>query len=216
MGGRCRQWFDLRYRVADRDRPRAAAARGKHGNDPGVATGDLAAAHGRCARRRPVAGRLLWGRARVPRFVSVSFGRCDGHSGSFSDGRAVSARGDANPTAQPMVTSDQMLSTADGWWAAIAPGLAFGLLFGLLFGALFGPLRLAGVDYSKWYRDPGDPSEGNDRSWIGLMKATGLTSARTILYLLIFLGLIWLLITSISQGSPALVWPAIGAVVGWA
>jgi hypothetical protein len=52
---------------------------------------------------------------------------------------------------------------------------------GALFGVLYGSLRLAGVDYGKWYRDPGEVSEGNDRSWIGLMKGTALTVAHWLL-----------------------------------
>jgi hypothetical protein len=53
--------------------------------------------------------------------------------------------------------------------------------YGALLGVLFGPLRLAGVDYSKWYRNPGEVSEGTDPSWIGLMKQVSLNSARVVL-----------------------------------
>ncbi len=49
---------------------------------------------------------------------------------------------------------------------------------GTLVGTMFGPLRLAGVDYGKWYRDPGEVSEMADRSWIGLMKEVALYTAR--------------------------------------
>lgn len=61
---------------------------------------------------------------------------------------------------------------------AFLAALATGLPFGLLLGALFGPLRLAGVDYSAWYRNPAELSEGNDRTWIGLAKGTLLNTAR--------------------------------------
>ncbi len=57
--------------------------------------------------------------------------------------------------------------------------------FGGLLGAVFGPLRLAGVEFSKWYRDPGEIRESNDRSWIGLMKWTTLAAGRRLLAILI-------------------------------
>jgi hypothetical protein len=59
-------------------------------------------------------------------------------------------------------------------WAAI----------GAFYGIVFGALRLAGVDFGKWYRDPGEISEGRDRSWIGLYKWTALSVGRWLLPLL--------------------------------
>jgi hypothetical protein len=53
-----------------------------------------------------------------------------------------------------------------------------GLPFGVLLGAVFGPLRLAGVDYSAWFRNPAELSEGNDHTWIGLAKGVALNIAR--------------------------------------
>jgi T6SS, Phospholipase effector Tle1-like, catalytic domain len=70
---------------------------------------------------------------------------------------------------------------------AAGPILA-GVSYGALFGTAFGPLRLAGVDFSKWYSDPGEISERADRTWIGLIKQTALGSAR---YLLGLALLVW-------------------------
>jgi len=47
--------------------------------------------------------------------------------------------------------------------------LAVGLPFGLLLGLLLSPVRLAGIDFRQWFRDPGQPSAWNDDSWIGLL-----------------------------------------------
>jgi hypothetical protein len=49
-------------------------------------------------------------------------------------------------------------------------GGRMGVVFGLLFGTLLGPLRIAGVDFRQWFRDPGTPSEVGDDSFIGLIK----------------------------------------------
>ena len=60
---------------------------------------------------------------------------------------------------------------------------------GFVFGAIFGPARLAGVDFSKYYRDPGEVSERDDRSWIGLMKSTALLAGQTFTLLLLVAAL---------------------------
>ena len=103
-----------------------------------------------------------------------------------------------------------MLCTAAKWVWTLLPGLPFGLLLG----ALFGPLRLAGVDYGKWYRNPGEISEGDDHSWIGLMKATGLTSAKWIVFGFSVLGVLWVLIAYLAGRDLSVGWPALGAIVG--
>jgi hypothetical protein len=64
-----------------------------------------------------------------------------------------------------------------------------GVVFGALLGAVFAPLRLAGVDYGKWYRDPGEVSEYGDRSWIGMMKWTLLYSANRFLLVLLAMAM---------------------------
>jgi uncharacterized protein (DUF2235 family) len=53
--------------------------------------------------------------------------------------------------------------------------------YGALVGVIFGPLRLAGVDFGKWFRSPVEISEGNDRTWIGLTKQVSFRSGRIIL-----------------------------------
>ena len=60
-----------------------------------------------------------------------------------------------------------------------------GLSCGLFLGLIFGPIRLAGVDYSKWYRDPAEISEGNDWTGIGMMKRVALTTAKILLGLML-------------------------------
>jgi hypothetical protein len=62
--------------------------------------------------------------------------------------------------------------------------------FGGLLGAIFGPVRLAGVDYSKWYRDPGEIRERDDRSWIGLMKWTAIYTGHRFLVILLVVAVI--------------------------
>ena len=57
------------------------------------------------------------------------------------------------------------------------------LPIGALLGMLYSSVRLAGVDFSKWYSDPAEPNEGDDRSWIGQMKRASLTSADAVLVL---------------------------------
>jgi hypothetical protein len=67
--------------------------------------------------------------------------------------------------------------------------LLIAIPFGTLLGTMFGPVRLAGVDYGKWYRNPGEINEGTDRTWIGLMKQTAVSSRRWLLALaLVFLN----------------------------
>jgi len=48
---------------------------------------------------------------------------------------------------------------------------------GLVLGVLYASLRLSGVDFGKWYRDPAELNEGDDRSWIGQMKRSSFPSA---------------------------------------
>lgn len=69
--------------------------------------------------------------------------------------------------------------------------IVVGVSYGALFGTAFGPLRLAGVDFGKWYRDPGEISEGADRTWIGLMKQTALGSARYLVGIALFVWAGW-------------------------
>jgi hypothetical protein len=52
---------------------------------------------------------------------------------------------------------------------AIGRGVGVGLPFGLLLGLLLTPVRLTGIDFRQWFRDPGQPSAWNDDSWIGLI-----------------------------------------------
>lgn len=74
--------------------------------------------------------------------------------------------------------------------------------FGGLLGAVFGPLRLAGVDYSKWYRNPGEIRESSDRTWIGLMKWTALSAGRRLLAILIIIELMALVLHLFASSFP--------------
>jgi hypothetical protein len=74
--------------------------------------------------------------------------------------------------------------------------------FGGLLGTVFGPVRLAGVDYSKWYRDPGEIRERDDRSWIGLMKWTTLYSGNRLLVILLVVAVIGLALPSLAHLLP--------------
>ncbi|MEO8740408.1 MAG: DUF2235 domain-containing protein [Casimicrobiaceae bacterium] len=51
---------------------------------------------------------------------------------------------------------------------AVGHGVDVGLPFGLLVGLLLTPVRLTGIDFRQWFRDPGQPSAWSDDSWIGL------------------------------------------------
>jgi hypothetical protein len=44
------------------------------------------------------------------------------------------------------------------------------IVVGLGLGCLLGPVRIAGVDFRQWFREPGAPSELGDNSRIGLMR----------------------------------------------
>src|SRR5262249_26708812 len=59
------------------------------------------------------------------------------------------------------------LATIVGLFADRAVQL--GALVGLMLGALLGPVRVAGVDFRQWMRNPGAPSENGDDSPVGLM-----------------------------------------------
>jgi hypothetical protein len=61
-----------------------------------------------------------------------------------------------------------VLATAVGLFADRAVQL--GALVGLMLGALLGPVRIAGVDFRQWMRNPGAPSEIGDDSPVGLMR----------------------------------------------
>jgi uncharacterized protein (DUF2235 family) len=78
-------------------------------------------------------------------------------------------------------------------------------MFGTFLGSIFGPLRLAGVDYSKWYRNPGEISESNDRTWIGLMKWTALATGRRLLALVVIVEVIALVLRLFANWMPAYV-----------
>lgn len=68
-------------------------------------------------------------------------------------------------------------------------GARVGAAAGLLVGALSGSLRIVGVDFRQWFRDPGTPSEIRDNSWIGLMR--GAFHALGFVALLSFFALVW-------------------------
>ncbi len=100
-----------------------------------------------------------------------------------------------------------------------------GVSYGALFGTAFGPLRLAGIDFSKWYRDPGEISERADRTWIGLIKQTALGSARYLLGLALLVWAGWEICgtgvrttpnASTGQAAGWTYWPLVvlGALVG--
>ena len=88
-----------------------------------------------------------------------------------------------------------------------------GLSCGLFLGLVFGPMRLAGVDYSKWYRDPAEISEGSDWTGIGMMKAVSLTTARILsgLMLLVAAYAIWQFGLPVSGALALLLSLAVGA-----
>ena len=50
-------------------------------------------------------------------------------------------------------------------WAAVP--------LGVFLGVASAPGRLAGVDFRQWFKDPSQPSEVADRSWIGLLRSGG-------------------------------------------
>ena len=59
-------------------------------------------------------------------------------------------------------TFSALCEFAATWLSAFPIGGAVGIIFG--------PLRLAGVDFSQYYRDPAEISERDDGSWIGLIN----------------------------------------------
>jgi hypothetical protein len=77
------------------------------------------------------------------------------------------------------------------------------LPLGLLLGIGLGPLRLAGVDYSKWYRNPGEVSESNDRSWIGLMKTAALITGRFVTALVLIAAIVGKISSAVDLWIPA-------------
>jgi hypothetical protein len=79
-------------------------------------------------------------------------------------------------------------------FCAVARAAPAAIPVGAAIGIMFGPLRLAGVDYSKWFSDPGEINEGADHTWIGMMKWTALNSGRLLLGMILaiaILGLLW-------------------------
>ena len=91
-----------------------------------------------------------------------------------------------------------------------------GLAFGCLLGVIFAPLRLAGVDYSKWYRNPGEISERDDRSWIGLMKQTALYTGNPFLIVAVIVAIVAILLHCLANCLPSwLQFRALLSVVDW-
>jgi Uncharacterized alpha/beta hydrolase domain (DUF2235) len=86
------------------------------------------------------------------------------------------------------------------------------VLFGLLLGVLYAPVRLSGVDFGKWYRDPAEPNEGDDRSWIGQMKRSAFANAHGVSALVVVVTLVF----GTHLITPRLVLHFIGVVLGWA
>lgn len=88
-----------------------------------------------------------------------------------------------------------------------ATGVWDALPFGVLFGLVIGPFRISGVDFGKWYRDPGEINEGYDRSWIGAMRTCLLYCARVF----------WLLLALVAGLAVACVlwgWVVRGRAIG--
>jgi hypothetical protein len=54
---------------------------------------------------------------------------------------------------------------------ALNPAAQVGAALGLLVGGLLGPLRVAGVDFRQWFRDPGEPADWSDDSPYGLVRS---------------------------------------------
>ena len=71
--------------------------------------------------------------------------------------------------------------TEESLLVATLAALFVNLSVGAAIGMVFGPLRLAGTDFSKWFADPGEISEGSDHTWIGMMKWTALHTGRWLL-----------------------------------
>jgi hypothetical protein len=55
-------------------------------------------------------------------------------------------------------------------WAALVHGFGIGWPIGVLVGTALGPSRISGVDFRQFFRDPAQPSEVADDSWIGLVR----------------------------------------------
>lgn len=95
------------------------------------------------------------------------------------------------------------------------------LALGLVLGVLYAPLRLSGVDFSKWYRDPAEPNEGDDRSWIGQMKRSAFASAHAVSALVTVVALASMIyttlpITGIVGFIGLVVLFLVGLLLGWA
>jgi hypothetical protein len=84
--------------------------------------------------------------------------------------------------------------------------------FGIALGMLYAPLRLSGVDFGKWYRDPAEPNEGTDRSWIGQMKRSAFANAHGVSLLVVAATLA----SVVDLMTPRLVFYLIGLLLGWA
>jgi len=88
----------------------------------------------------------------------------------------------------------------------VIDAICVGIPIGLLLGMLYAPLRLAGVDFSKWYRDPAEPNEGNDRSWIGQMKRSAFANVH---------GVSLLMVVTLASSSDFVAHLG-GLILGWA
>jgi uncharacterized protein (DUF2235 family) len=95
-------------------------------------------------------------------------------------------------------------------------GAAAGLPIGAAIGMVFGPLRLAGTDFSKWFADPGEVSEGTDHTWIGMMKWTALHTGRSLLGAAAVVLIVWVVVAGDRRGliHSMLTWPGLGLLAG--
>jgi uncharacterized protein (DUF2235 family) len=55
-------------------------------------------------------------------------------------------------------------------WATLVHGFNIGWPIGIALGIALGPARVSGVDFRQFFRDPAQPSEFLDDSWIGLVR----------------------------------------------
>ena len=57
-----------------------------------------------------------------------------------------------------------------GFFGCVWDGVVTGFPFGLVLGATLALFRVSGVDFRQWFRDPAQPSEIGDDSWIGVTR----------------------------------------------
>jgi hypothetical protein len=55
--------------------------------------------------------------------------------------------------------------------SSLLHGISVGLPFGVALGVFAASVRVAGVDFRQWFRDPAQPAAYLDESWIGLLKS---------------------------------------------